>query len=63
MYAFRCGNQTYFTRDGGEILSHAGYAKGHTYGRELNCVWTIAAPPGKYVNLVAENFTLDGSST
>ena len=61
--AFNCGNQTYLTQPTGEIKSHAGYDAGHNYGRNLDCSWTIAAPPGKFVELVAEDFTLESTST
>ena len=56
----RCGSNTPLTQNGGEIISHAGYEFGHHYGKNLNCSWTIMAPAGHYVELLAENFTVNG---
>ena len=57
--AYQCGPQSYFTQNNGEIKSHGGYDIGHHYGKDLNCSWSIAAPVGFVVELVAENFTLE----
>ena len=61
-FAFRCGPVTYFTHDRGTIKSHVGYDAGHNYGRNLDCMWTIEGPPARYVNLIAEDFTLEANS-
>ncbi|KAH3883688.1 cubilin-like [Dreissena polymorpha] len=60
--SYQCGNQSYFTADYGIIRSHSGYDVGHDYGKNLDCVWTIAAPEGKFVFLVATTFQLAGTS-
>ncbi|XP_052280310.1 low-density lipoprotein receptor-related protein 12-like isoform X2 [Dreissena polymorpha] len=57
----QCGNQSFFTADNGIIRSHSGYDVGHDYGKNLDCVWTIEAPEGKFVELVANTFHLEGS--
>ncbi|XP_052282981.1 cubilin-like isoform X2 [Dreissena polymorpha] len=59
--SYQCGNQSYFTADNGIIRSHSGYDVGHDYGKNLDCVWTIEAPEGKFVQLVANAFHLEGS--
>ncbi|KAH3871069.1 low-density lipoprotein receptor-related protein 12-like [Dreissena polymorpha] len=58
--SFQCGNQSYYTSDNGIIRSHAGYDHGHDYGKDLDCLWTIEAPPGKMVQLVANTFNVEG---
>ncbi|XP_052282982.1 low-density lipoprotein receptor-related protein 12-like [Dreissena polymorpha] len=57
----QCGNQSFFTAENGIIRSHAGYDVGHDYGKNWDCVWTIEAPEGKFVELVANTFHLEGS--
>ncbi|KAH3749499.1 hypothetical protein DPMN_183997 [Dreissena polymorpha] len=59
--SYQCGNQSFFTTDNGIIRSHSGYDVGHDYGKNLDCVWTIEAPEGKFVELVANTFHLEGS--
>lgn len=56
----RCGSNTLLTQNNGEIISHAGYEFGHNYGKNLNCTWTMQAPAGQFVELVAENFSVYG---
>lgn len=60
---FGCGQQTYYTAPNGTIYSHLGYDAGHHYGKGLRCTWTIEAPVGWMVELVAEAFELEGSSS
>ena len=59
MHAFQCGPRTLYTQDRGVIKSHVGYDAGHQYGKNLDCVWTIEAPPGKFVQITAEDFNLE----
>ena len=59
VFGYQCGPQSLYTTDRGEIKSHVGYDLGHNYGRNLDCTWVIQAPPGKYVEVTAETFTLE----
>lgn len=54
----RCGSDTFLTQNNGEIISHAGFEFGHHYGKYLNCSWTIKAPQGQFVEMVAKNFSV-----
>ena len=57
----RCPSPVVLTQNNGEIVSHEGFFKGHHYGKGLNCSWVILAPAGKFVEIVAENFSMDTS--
>merc|ERR1712179_54446 len=57
--SFQCGSQSYFTTNNGVITSHAGFDHGHNYGKNLDCLWTIEAPAGMMVELVAQTFDIE----
>lgn len=58
-----CGVEHAFTAPSGIINSHAGIDQGHHYGKGMRCTWHIEAPAGWYVELVADTFELDASSS
>ncbi|XP_052280124.1 tolloid-like protein 1 [Dreissena polymorpha] len=58
----QCGNQSYFTAENGIIRSNSGYYLGIDYGTNLDCVWTIEAPEGQMVALMANTFHVELSS-
>ena len=59
---FGCGQPTRFTAPNGTIYSHLGYNVGHHYGKNIRCIWTIEAPAGWFVELVAEGFEIESYS-
>lgn len=59
---FGCGQATYYTAPNGTIKSHLGYDEGNHYGKNLRCTWTIEAPVGWLVELVAESFDVESYS-
>lgn len=58
-----CGIEQPFTAPSGIIKSHAGIDQGHNYGKSMRCTWHIEAPVGWYVELSADTFELDASSS
>lgn len=60
---FGCGQETHFTAPTGTIYSHLGYDAGHHYGKHIRCTWTIEAPVGWLVEVVAETFQLESTGS
>lgn len=61
--AFECGGQAHYIAASGEIVSHLGFNEGRVYGKNMDCIWTIEAPPGQMVVLYEEEFDLEGDLT